>query len=1291
MRILSQITRNKLRGLLWKRDRGELAKIDSCRPHLAGPMPKRCQGLERLTIFLSNLVYASIHDSNDEEPQPASLRIESVTTSSFDMRRMASKEHGNSLNEQVFHWIALETGSQYPTAGRTAAEVSDDFVTVNIAHYRDSIPYNYTFAHALFALDQSTNDGDPAVTDVSDILLNTFRVRILEEKTLDLSQTHSNESVGFIDFENDMPLINGTCVCETGFTGAYCAITFCNGVQSNNESVCTGRGSCVSPESCECSFGWNPETFCSTFLPPVALLEASDKLGLCDNLQLDGIRSYSRAGFDDLIQYVWTSIAGPNHDIISNFLVDNDLENRPLIIIPSDLIDTGTHTLGLTIFDGTGLSSETVRLIVAKSDTKSHILSIEGSQIQSIAPSQGVRLRAYDNNWSCAPGDRVINNVNFSWKQIRTNAPSGAVSIFQNSLYIPPYTVAAGSGPLHFQVDATFEDAAVLTRVVSVKIVNSPVVVRISGSDRQHPRHHNLELDIFSSVNYNLKPSERTAMFGSATIDWDCARVNSSTPCGVSFPKDVARVTIPANSLSSGEYFINVKYEKGGFSGQDQIQLSMVDGLTTLVSIVNLPLANANERLILQGIITPLLEDMSIAKISWIVLTNNLVLDSSTVITENQVDETRPFIVFRENALTQGSIYKIKLQVVSEQGNVAHAISQIRMNDSPHSGTVQVAPSSGRAFETTFSATAYQWTDTHLPLQYQYEYFHPFSKRWEIYQSFSPGAVLGAFSVPFLGLAQMRLLVKDALNATSTYTFAISVSRADISVDNPLDLTTESGTTLQLRNNIDFVNHELLTSNLSTCDLACEEKHQEYRSAILTHIEHTHILSADEARAAVEMVSKVVQHPSATVSILTNNSLAQTQHILGNISCNHELDMETVGMIISVLSSVIQHAKAKGYTEDKLSKANQESLHSISCLKKRIHQRKIEGEVASLIISENYAVYVYKDLSDSIRSKGAFQVQNAFTFEVSPSLTIQSNQSSLSLAVVEFKEIFFPSDASSVPLSTTYDVSFLAGDGDEYPVQNLDPPNTLHFTGKYEPRDGFVVQCQFFDVTLGRWMSTGCTTVLGSEGDVRCECSHLTSFSIFEVEMSKHMPLPPEKDEFQFYWHLVIFGGGGILFFGCIGCCLIVLFVCIIACFGLCFIVFRRRTKVQGEKNKERYGSIKHAAHASTTHKGLEKLKVQDRGRNVRVKPHTPTPGSPASKYNWTPINTQDGLESDPFVFQYGRHHEESSPHSDVSAPQTPVSSIHHHQLGSPSTLEAELARQQERLWRESNSRSFLR
>ncbi|EFC36459.1 predicted protein [Naegleria gruberi] len=73
------------------------------------------------------------------------------------------------------------------------------------------------------------------------------------------------------------------CECETNYFGSQCQFTTCQGIQSNDSSVCYGHGSCESFNNCTCSDGYGPSNSCQY---PICFGILANNASVCNSSQI---------------------------------------------------------------------------------------------------------------------------------------------------------------------------------------------------------------------------------------------------------------------------------------------------------------------------------------------------------------------------------------------------------------------------------------------------------------------------------------------------------------------------------------------------------------------------------------------------------------------------------------------------------------------------------------------------------------------------------------------------------------------------------------------------------------------------------------------------------------------------------------------------------------------------------------------------------------------------------------------------------------------------------------------
>ncbi|KAL0491427.1 Wnt inhibitory factor, partial [Acrasis kona] len=106
---------------------------------------------------------------------------------------------------------------------------------------------------------------------------------------------------------------SNNCNCNSGYSGSNCEIFYCFGVLSSNSSVCSGSGTCVSSNVCSCygmSTGTNCESYkCNAATPsPLARYSLDEGAG---NVIMDSLNKNNSTMLNGNI--VWSLLAPPGY------------------------------------------------------------------------------------------------------------------------------------------------------------------------------------------------------------------------------------------------------------------------------------------------------------------------------------------------------------------------------------------------------------------------------------------------------------------------------------------------------------------------------------------------------------------------------------------------------------------------------------------------------------------------------------------------------------------------------------------------------------------------------------------------------------------------------------------------------------------------------------------------------------------------------------------------------------------------------------------------------------------
>jgi hypothetical protein len=192
--------------------------------------------------------------------------------------------------------------------------------------------------------------------------------------------------------------------------------------------------------------------------------------------------------------------------------------------------------------------------------------------------------------------------------------------------------------------------------------------------------------------------------------------------------KDTSKIVIPGGSFSAGNkitFSVTVQKDPGPRASSASVVIDFVqaDSPDCKISVSGTPKSkiNADDRLAIVGecYVSSANGPCTRLQYSWQLLAGDIELKDESV---RSTALTSPNLVLKPGILTPGQEYLLQLQARCSQGNFGRANVMIVVNKAPVGGSFVVSPTTGVAFDTTFSLSCIKWVDDieDLPLQYSY-------------------------------------------------------------------------------------------------------------------------------------------------------------------------------------------------------------------------------------------------------------------------------------------------------------------------------------------------------------------------------------------------------------------------------------------------------------------------------------------------------------------------------------------------------------------------------------------
>eukprot|EP01052_Picozoa_sp_SAG31_P005427 SAG31_NODE_238_length_19470_cov_8.921532_11_plen_2902_part_00 len=515
---------------------------------------------------------------------------------------------------------------------------------------------------------------------------------------------------------------------------------------------------------------------------PVARIDASLRVGICDPLFISGERSYG--GGPRTLKYTWEAGENGDHFMLSygstisayldqiNSLTSEYWAGQPFLSLGSaDTVPGMRYGFRLTVRNFIGLNS-TDSVIVEKVNVSIPSVSILAGDRRQILRSDHLLIQGTASlpNADCLPPDASV--MDYTWTQESGPRFNMLAKTSKNKdLYLRPHTLEAyytyrlklsvkPCSRNRWTLSLTCIDAATNYAYVWITVDPEPLVAKIAGGNRIVGTDSVLTLD----ANVSFDPSQVSAPFVYAWTCWmtypeeyiwkagetegpcitNQITHRSYTQSLLNFTNDISnsahsvvQYIMPFTLFSAPfpglRYDFSVQVSKASnISGivdlrtaSTNVTIYMVPGEPPQVAVqLAVPRVNADTRLILLGNID---SHIPFHRPSWYVMQGHLDLDNPQTTSTSrygQINMPEANLVINSGVLVPGQEYKFRLQVVDTDDSVGFGEIHFTVNEPPSCGKFGVRPSMGVALNTSFGLFMDGWADdiSDLPLVYRFAY-----------------------------------------------------------------------------------------------------------------------------------------------------------------------------------------------------------------------------------------------------------------------------------------------------------------------------------------------------------------------------------------------------------------------------------------------------------------------------------------------------------------------------------------------------------------------------------------
>ena len=515
-----------------------------------------------------------------------------------------------------------------------------------------------------------------------------------------------------------------------------------------------------------------------TPIVPVVTILGPTSIGLCDGVTLLG-QATGLGGRPNSAAYSWSVSIGTTSDPTAAMPTPDFLDATPsstapqLVLTAAQMYDTGAYYFFyLTVSNFLG-SYSTAQYAVFKSGLPLPQLLPQGGLSATYATSSPFYLAVTPVLSTCLAGSLVMN---FSWAVSPPIASTIVTS--RPQINIPPYSLPAGSYAFTLTGTMTANSALFSTVTINVTVPASAVAVSIGGGAVQQFS----SLHSFTLFATGVDPDQPNPLIASQNFawSWSCMTV-AGTPCfdliaGVLLnPFAADYLPISAGQLAPNAYVFTATGVNAGRTASASVTVSIVANPIPTIAITSYrSIVNPNAVLFYSALVT----DVTGTPIaySWTQLSGPPLNLQQVAVTL-----TYPTLVLNNAAayvFAPGATYTFQCSATNGYNQSNYAQVSVTINAPPFGGVLTVSPSSGFAFNTSFSLSASGWqSSSGLALNYQFFMIGADGVSLSQLSSSSAQSVFATqLAQSASGNVSVVVMVTDALSATSTATAVASVA-----------------------------------------------------------------------------------------------------------------------------------------------------------------------------------------------------------------------------------------------------------------------------------------------------------------------------------------------------------------------------------------------------------------------------------------------------------------------------------------------------------------------------------
>ena len=529
---------------------------------------------------------------------------------------------------------------------------------------------------------------------------------------------------------------------------------------------------------------------------PLVVLTMPAVIGSCDSLSID-IGSSTGSGGRPWTVATIQARRSDNGDISSlQAYLNTTFQVFPPTTIPSTFLQRGfSYMFSVTLCNFLRSCNQASKVVVVLESVMPTVY-LPGQPIRSVMRSSMLTMESAASVSVCTGDNFKSNSLQYSWSVSQNGIPLlglGSLSKDPSKLLLPPFSLTT-SAFYTVQVIVTLQGSlksAAASCVVFVPV--GKVVSVVSGTPSRN-------MKVLSSINLNASRSydeDQNGVTGTAAgllFTWSCVQIAPvlSSSCAKTLvwsSSALPVITLSSLAASAGTtsvITVTVADSSGSRKSTSTVTITIVPRNAAIVSTssgLSTGVMNPDQTLQLLGsVLYPDFSFKAKSVVRWSISDSSVNL-TAVVLTPVSFTlsaaSSNVFLVIAPSTLPIGSVLTFSLSCCNGTASAYSSSVTVTINSPPRAGVFLVLPNPGIELKDKFLFSAGQWTDSDLPMQYQFGYISPLgSTITTLSKSLkaSGTSLLPAGSDSMNNILGTFLVVFDAMNAKSSLSYPVVVN-----------------------------------------------------------------------------------------------------------------------------------------------------------------------------------------------------------------------------------------------------------------------------------------------------------------------------------------------------------------------------------------------------------------------------------------------------------------------------------------------------------------------------------